>query len=319
VTQVDLNAAAPAIGGVFALGAVGYVAVRARVLTRIGVAELTRLLVSFILPAFLFESVYNEFSREKLPFLAVIGGLELAAVVLGASLAWALAAVVRARSHRGTIMALCAYQNNAYLPVPLVMALLAPDDAARARFFIGIFVLFFNPLLWTVGAFLLGEEVPRGRRLATFLRRMANGPFLSVLAGILVKTLFLQMGWTMPHGVLVFVKTLGGATVPLAMVVLGAILAEAHWSRDFEPRAIFVVMAVKMALVPLVALAWLRTVPALDPILKLVVLVEAAAPPATNIMLVTKRYGGNTSLVALVLFATYLVSILTMPLWLRLL
>jgi len=223
------------------------------------------------------------------------------------------------RSHRGTIMALCAFQNNAYLPVPLVMALLAPPDAARARFMIGIFVLFFNPLLWTVGAHLLGEEVPRGRRVATFLRRVANGPFLSVLAGLALKEYFLQTGGAMPAAVLTFVKTLGAATVPLAMVVLGAILAEAHWSRDFEPRAIIVVMAVKMAVVPLIALAWLRTVPNLDPILKLVVLVESAAPPATNIMLVTKRYGGNTSLVAVVLFVTYLASILTMPLWLRLL
>ena len=318
MTALDLNAAAPAIGGVFALGAVGYLAVRARILTRVGVAELTRLLVAFILPAFLFESVYNEYTHDKLPYLAVIGGLEAAAVLLGAGLAWALSAVARVRSHRGTIMALCAFQNNAYLPVPLVMAV---PGAARRR----ARALHdrtsccssipccgrWAPTCWARRC-PAGSASPRSSSRGE--RAISRGAGGAGAEGVLPAD-----GRHHAVAVLTFVKTLGAATVPLAMVVLGAILAEAHWSRDFEPPRDHSgdVGEDGAAAADRPRVAAHRAKPGPDP--KLVVLGGVRLAPATNIMLVCKRYGGNTSLVAVVLFVTYLASILTMPLWLRML
>ncbi len=317
--QLNLGAALPAIGNVFIMGVIGYAAVRRRLLTTSGVAELTRVLVDFILPCTLFHAMFTQFAPERLPYVARAGAVQVALFFAAVALAWAGHRLLRLRSHRGTLMALSGLQNNVYLPLPLVLAMLNKADGERAQFYIGCFVMFFNPLLWTVGVALMAGGGEVARHPLAVLKRMATPPLLACVAGVLVKSAMLALGWTMPAFVLTVTRTVGDATVPLAMIVLGALLANAHWGRDFEPRAVALVGVVKLVLIPLAALAWLRWRGGWDPIFNLVVLVEAAAPPATNTTLAVSRYGGNTSLVALVLFVTYLASLLTMPLWLRML
>jgi predicted permease len=113
-----------------------------------------------------------------------------------------------------------------------------------------------------------------------------------------------------------FTRLAGTATTPLAMIVLGGLLAEVRWSRDFELRAIGVIVAVKLFMLPAMTALCIRYCRAIDPIFTFVLMLEAAVPPATNVSLAAKKFGGNTSFVALALFLTYLLSILTIPMWL---
>jgi predicted permease len=311
---ISFSATTGAIISVFLLGLLGYISVRRRVLSQHGVTELARLLVDFILPAALFYAMYTQYSPERFGSLKWVGAAQICMMLIGGVVAWACCRLLRVRSHHGTLIVLSSMQNNIYLPLPLAVTLMTGAAAQKAVFYIGTYVLFFTPLLWSFGVVLIGPNV--SRRFASTMRYALNPPFIASVLGIVVKSVFLRLGLTMPALVLTFSKTAGDATTPMAMIVLGAMLAEVHWSSDFEPRAVAIVTAIKLLVLPLLATLALHRLKTVDPIFAFITLVQASCPPATNISLVAKRFGGNESLVALTLLITYLLSIFTIPLWL---
>jgi malate permease and related proteins len=161
----------------------------------------------------------------------------------------------------------------------------------------------------------------RGRAAYTGLlsiaRNVLTPPFVAVVGGVVLKMVFLQFDLQMPALVLDVTKLVGSATVPLAMVVLGGMLAEAQWGRDFEPRAVVLMTTVKLIVLPAFGLFFVKSLQnRFDPVFAFVMMLEAVSPAATNISLAAKRFGANTSFVAVTLFVTYLLSMITIPLWL---
>jgi malate permease and related proteins len=313
---MNFSTTATAIASIFVLGFIGYLARRRALLSHTGIGELARLLVDFILPAMLFHATYTQFSPDKLPYLGLAGAAQFSFFTVGAALAYALHRLLRVRSHSGTIATMACMQNNVYLPIPIAMALLPPGERERGQFFIGCFVLFFTPVLWSVGVVMLSYQAERGRRNLAMLSNAINPAFLAIISGLLTKTLMLQLDWQMPALVLSVTKIAGDAMTPLAMVVLGGLLAEAKWTHDFEAKAVGIVVFVKLLCIPLLTVLVMRWHGSFDPVFAFILMLQSATPPATNISLVAKRFGGNTSLVALTLFVTYLISILTIPFWL---
>jgi malate permease and related proteins len=317
--RMNFTTTVTAISSVFLVGLIGYVSVKRRLLSHTGVTELARLLVDFILPAMLFYAMFTQYTHDKASMLIYTGCGQISLIATGIVAGIALSRLFRVKSHKGTIATLCSMQNNVYLPLPIAMALLPPELRAKALFIIGCFVMFFTPTLWSLGVVLISGRRDAGGGWAARARDALNPPFLAAILGLLTKILFIELGWEMPQLILSATKMIGDATTPLAMIVLGGLLAEAQWSRDFEPRAIIVVTVVKLILLPALTILAVRNFGKLDPVFTFILALEAAAPPATNISLVAKRFGGNTSLIALTLFITYMISMVTIPIWMSLL
>ncbi len=307
-------ATAGAIGSVFAIGACGYLARRREVLSHHGLTELSRLLIDFLLPASLFYSTYTQFDPGRLSEVVqpVLGQTFL--FLAGAFLMILATQILRIRKPLGTLVSLAAFQNNVYLPLPLATALLTGQDAVRAQFYIGCFVLIFTPILWSIGVLLL--TAGRSYRGFAAWRLALNPPFVAALVGILVKAIGLQVGIALPRPVIHFLSLMGNGTVPVAMIVLGGLLAEVRSIGEIDKRALLGVVLVKMFLMPACVLGFLLWWSDGDPIFRLVAMVMGAAPPATNISLIVRRFGGDAHFVAATTFLTYLLCVLTIPFWL---
>jgi malate permease and related proteins len=313
----NFAATTTAIASVFLLALVGYISVKRRLLSHTGVTEIARVLIDFILPAALFYAMFSQYTPDKLHYLKWVGMVQLSMMLTGGMFAWAAHRMLRLRSHRGTAIVLASMQNNIYLPLPLCIALLSPADSVRAVFFVGCFVLFFSPILWSVGVLLIRSSSPHpDQNPKGVLVYVLSPPFLAAVAGLLLKMLFLRLGISMPMWILNLTKIAGDATTPLAMIVLGAILAEAKWDKDFDFRTIAMVATSQLLLLPALVLLAMAAWSKGDPIFAFVAMLQAACPPATNITLVAKRFGGNSSLVAVTIFITYLLALLTIPFWL---
>ncbi|MCX7716988.1 MAG: AEC family transporter [Candidatus Sumerlaeaceae bacterium] len=304
---------------IFLMGLVGFVSRRLRIVTGHGVKQIARLVVDFILPGALFHATYTQYTRDRLPSLAIIGVAQFGFFAVALTATLLAHRLVRARSHAGTAVCLTAAQNNVYLPIPVAAALLPAAENVQAQFFIGCFVLFVNPILWALGPKMLAWEAGVRVEPLALLRSVVTSPLLlAVVAGIAVKELCTMAGIGLPRPLTAFTKLCLEAMVPFATIVLGGVLAEARWSQDFDPRGLAVVIVVKLLLIPALTLGALRLTGLADPLLAFVILLQATMPPATNISLVAKRFGGNASLVAVSLFVTYLLAMLTIPFWLSL-
>lgn len=316
VMTVGFASAAAAVATIFAVGLIGFVSARRGLLSPQGVRELSILLVDFILPAQLFSAMYAQYEPSEWPLLLTCGAAQVTFFLSGCVLVMVLHRLSASQTHRGTLYVLASLQNIVYLPLPLAIALLSAADAQRAGFYIGCFVLFFNPILWALGPNLLRSAgAAPAARPYEFLRRALNPPFLATLAGLLLKQLTAATGVALPSQITEALKLVGAATPPLAIIVLGAVLAHtaAGWP---EKRSLAIVAGVKLVALPLIALAYLRFSPPSDPVFAFILMVQAAAPPATNTLLLAQRHGGDVALVARTLFTTYLLAVVTLPFWL---
>ena len=306
-----------AVTVVFILGFCGFWVRRKDIVTHQGLTDFSRVLIELFLPAAFFYSTFSQFDLGQFHKVVLPGLGQLLLFVLGIVGTGIFVKIWTVNAPRGTLFAMASLQNNVYLPLPLVMALLSGNEAERAKFYIGCFVLFFTPVLWSLGVVALSGEGADGMRPSRW-KLIVNPPFLAALFGIVLKVVFTLFHLTLPHPVRSALKLMGEGTVPVAMLVLGGLLAEVGSIRRVGWRAIYCIAGVKLVFVPLLTLIVLCLWRPSDTVFQTVLMVEAAAPPATNISLIVRRFGGEKDLVASATFVTYLLSILTIPLWLLL-
>jgi predicted permease len=297
---------------IFFIALLGYVVMKRKLITEQTVHELARLTIDFVIPCFLFVGIYQGFSVQRLlvgypmclfaPFSIFLGGL----LGLVGSQLFSIA-----RTRRRSIVAMSSFCNSGYLLIPIAIALFHGEEQSVAILYIGLYILFFSPLLWTYGVWLLRDkESERSSGFAAWITPPAIGVVCGVIAAL-----------PGPKSVLIHVdffikalKMIGDATVPLAMIILGAILATIRVETSLDWRGVGVITATKLLLLPLITLGLVRLF-GFPYLLGIVMLIEAAAPPATNLVIIARRYGSDDQFVSSTTFITYLFCILTLPLF----
>ncbi len=306
------------VGQTFLVAAVGLVGRLLGVITEETLRHLTRVTIALLLPCFLFEAVLREFSWGQAPEYA---SMILAAVTLlgvGLALAWAGARALRLdQRDRHTAMALGGFNNTVNIPIPLALALFAGNDAGRLVVFFTLYNLVWSPFIWSFGVWLVA---PHGGADRPWWRAALNPPGLAILAGVVAHLPGVHS--VVGHGHLgVLHKALawtGEAAIPCALLILGGILGGLLRGVKFHWRVIGLTIVVKLFALP--ALTWVvvRLIPGLDPLVAIALMIQAASPPATNLIIISKHFGGDTDTIGATLMITYLLSIATFALWLSL-
>ena len=154
-------------------------------------------------------------------------------------------------------------------------------------------------------------------------------PVIGVLLGYLFGLTPLHLALTPPRAPLHFafeaVGDVGSLTVPLANLILGGMLASVGARGPMQARDAVTAALTKLVLIPGVVLwllwaarSWWRGDAALS-VVAFVVFLEAIAPPATNLAVMSSRAVGRASaVIPALLLICYTLSLLTMPLWLTL-
>ena len=296
---------------IFALIFSGWLARRIGVLGPHATAELNRFVVYLALPALLFDIVANvQWSEIWRPgFIAVFG--------LSAGLTFALTLVLRLRQPRhladAAIDALNAgYANTGYLGFPLALAALGRDALAPTM----IATIITACVLFAVGIILIeiglqGEQRPV--RLALQVgRSLVRNPLLVAPA---LGALLPIAGFSVPAPVETFLKLLGGAASPCALVALGLFLARERKveKSDFGPTALLV--GLKLFLQP--AIAWaLAILFQLSPPLTHTAVLLAALPTGTGAFMLAEFYRREADITSNVVLISTLVSVVTISAYL---
>jgi len=114
------------------------------------------------------------------------------------------------------------------------------------------------------------------------------------------------------------IKLLGDATVPLALFILGGILGSISFRFNDIKRDVMKVSVIKFILLPLstILILYATGLNANYPLLATFFIIQSAAPPAIVILMQINKYGGDEQKVGSVLFVTYLICLVAMPVWL---
>ncbi len=312
--------------GLFLISGLGFGLTRFGLFRKDDAKTLSRVLIDLVVPAKLFVATAAGLTGETINECAVV--ILVVVIMILAGMGWARIGSTVLRDSdsrtRRALVPLTAIQNAMYIPLSLAPALVPPELSNRVTVYVGGAILPTFLLQWTFGVYLLrsrGEGPPAG--IASSLRNAITPPPVGMIAGAVcafVSPLALAArGEGGPiAAVLVFdaCHLLGMALAPLAMLILGMLIANCSFKK-LRPGVLVIPFSYRLLAAPALMLLALNT-PVLNWVtapLALVLMVEAASPPATSLSIIAVRYDGDWETVSAVLLATYLSALVTMPAW----
>lgn len=306
-----------AIAKLFLVGSAGYVAVRFAVLDERAIRGMSRYVIYVSLPCLIIETLGRVLRADLVgPLLLCFAG---GALIIGAGLlvAAGVCRVFLSRTppkDRGIFLSLSSMHNSGYLPIPLVAAILPEGQREEGLLYTFIFILIMGLLFWSLGIRLISGASPDPK---TRLRRVLNPPIVTILLSFLFLVPVIRDAYGQLTVIRQALDLLGQSTIPLVLIILGGSLAERLDDDSDYWKPVLLSTVIRLLIVPWIILMLLRGIQ-LGQVLTFTVFLQACMPAATNHIVVVREYGGNAALVSRSLMVQYLVSAITVPLFLHL-
>jgi len=222
--------------------------------------------------------------------------------------------------------AMAAIQNSFYVPFPIAYALTPPQHHTYVAMLVGISVLPVSLLQWTMGVWLVQgdrSKIQVGWRQS--LMYALNPPVVGIVGGALLSLVpgvsaaaNHEPGSYAPVRMLIgAMDMIGKAMGPLAMLMVGAVIAQGQFRANFSFRLLLPILLFRYVFVPGIVYALLRAglIPATG-LVAFVLLLQAASPPAMNLTLAARRFGGEWEVLSSLMVVANLLALVALPPWL---
>ncbi|MEE9395479.1 MAG: AEC family transporter [Methylococcales bacterium] len=266
---------------------------------------LTQVVYFLFLPALVLSVLWQAKLGANSVKYSILGA---SSIIFGAVIIWGINRFIRmARRQLGAILLATAFPNVTYLGLPVLEKTFgswARSVAIQIDLFAGL------PLLLTVGILVARHYGDSGSAEKLPLLALFRVPALAV--GLVAVALNL-VGIAMPLWLDGWLNLLVPVVIPLMLFSLGLGL---EWSamRWRNLPSIMPVIAIKLFVMPLFALMVARSIGLEGDFLTASVL-EMAMPSMVLGIVLCDRYGLDTSLYAMAVTTTTLLSLVTLPLW----
>lgn len=294
----------------FALIAVGYIAIRSGVLTQNASSYFSALLMKITLPCTIFISLVQKeydpaFIHDSITI--IIAGLiafpfmmylaRYIAILLGVD-----------KSYRGVWAFSCAFTNSGFMGFPICLALFGAEGLALSV----MLNIAFNMTVYTVGAFEISRDNPNhnAERISMKSIIFSNINFTTVLSLI-----FYFGRIPLPKMIASPISYLSGITTPLSMIIIGMALARESGRELFTNKDAWLSTFIRLIVYPMALCLLLRFVPlGSNPLIGAVLVIVIAMPGASVTAVLCEMYHGNIDFAAKVMFLQNLLCIFSIPL-----
>ncbi|MCL1997569.1 MAG: AEC family transporter [Turicibacter sp.] len=278
----------------------GYLGRKMKIMTDAVNAGLSGVLIKIALPCMIFVSFMQPFSQELL--LESLTTLVIFVVVftgccgVGLLLARTFGANEDDRAIWGFSLA---FPNVGYMGIPVIFVVYG----ATGLIYTTMAVVAFNLVTFSLGVYL-------------FVRGNINirSMFISVpLVASYLGFVFFVTGWRLPGDLEQGIRLVGDLSVPLAMMLVGALLAKSNIRTLFSDFSILPIIAARLVGIPLATFFILRLFLTNDFMLEVIVILMAM-PVAANTAIFAEQYKGNTDLASKVVTLSNILCIISIPL-----
>ncbi|MFA4990187.1 MAG: AEC family transporter [Candidatus Omnitrophota bacterium] len=297
-----------AVAQILLLAALGYWLVRRRFLASAGVEAISSLVMDVTLPALIFCQLIRDFSFRAFSDWWIFPLLSILVTLIGLWVGFLLAFFIQGEQHKLQFISLVAFQNSGYLPLALVAALLAPESLSTMFIYIFLFLAGFNLVMFSVGVHILNFH--KEKKFAWL--NLLSTPVVVTLVSLLV--IFFGLHKFVPDAVIKPLFMLGESTLPLAMLVVGAGLAQVNL-KHIDKKAISILILAKMFILPAIGLA-LVIIFQVPRLIGLLIIIQLAMPSAVTLSTILRSYKKEDLLVSQGILLTHLAGIITIPLFL---
>jgi predicted permease len=283
----------------FLLMGVGIAARKAGCFTDAVAKGLSDLLMDFCLPALVLVSFQRRFDPAMLANAGRMLASSLLVILFLVLAAWVLFLKAPA-GQRPVLRFITAFSNSGFMGIPLLAAIFP----GMGVFYGAVFGIAFTLVAFTFGVmfFSTGGERP------SLVRLCLNPVLLATFAGLACFMCSVRF----PEAVTGGLGMMGAMTMPMSMLIIGAMLAEARPRDVLGGPWDYAACCGRLLLAPLLTMAVCALL-RLDPTICRVLVILEALPGATIVAMFGERYGGDMACISRCTFLTTALSLVTIP------
>ena len=308
--NLDFFTVASNLVSLFALIAVGYFAIKLKLIEESYSAAFTALLMKVTLPCTIFVSLVQ---REYNPSFLKDGLIIIAAgIVVFAGLMYLsryVAILLRVpKNCRGIWAFTASYTNSGFMGFPIALALFGGEGLALAV----MLNIAFNLTIYTIGPLEIARDNP-GREGEKF--NIKSIIFSNINFATVLSLIFYFGKIQLPDFVINPLNYISGITTPLSMIMIGIALAHSKASELFTDIHAWTNTIFALLIYPAAITLFLKFFPiSSNPLVGAVLVLVIAMPAASVTAVICKQYHGNMDFAAKVMFLQNLFSVITIPL-----
>ncbi len=297
-----------ALGAVAVLLAVavpGYVLKKKKMVSEETMPALSKILLFVCQPCLSIYTFKNAtFSVEMLGNIGIFALFALLVQILMLGIAYLLFRK-RMKNPLYRIMTIaCALANCAFFGIPILEALY-PETASGLLIYTSVYAIIMNVIGWTLGAAIISQNLKYISAKKIFINPAMISLFLAIP--------FFVFEIPLPESLDSMISLIGRMATPISMLIMGMRLATMDFKQMFTTKQIYISLAMKQILMPLLCLLLVAFLP-LDGALKAVLYIICCCPSASVVLNFSEILGeGQREAAAAVLLSTML-SIATLPL-----
>lgn len=286
---------------------VGFVCIKTGYITDEQKNGLSKIIVKVTLPLLIISSLTQlEFDHEKLVNSIYVLVISAIVVLLLFGIGSVTAKIGRMEKRMGAMhRCMMTFGNVVFMAFPLIQALYGAEGLLYAT----IYELANDLCLWTIGVYQVTGISKEKSSFFSNLKRLLNpGTIAFAVAFILM-----AVGFKFDGIIGEVIEGIGGTTTYLSMLFIGGTLARVDFKHIYKRIGLFVLTILKMVIVPVILMFILKLFN-IDETAAAVIILQAAMPVSTVLVVLGMEYGGDVDYCAEGVFISHIAGLALIPL-----
>ena len=286
----------------FIIMMVGFLVAKFEIFTHSVRKKLSQFLINFAAPMLIVKNFQVDYSQELLRNMGIVA--VIAFILIGSGIFIGKLVWRKAPEDKQPILAYAtAFPNCGYLGYPVLGGLFGNEGII----YVAIFVMVFQIYMWTLGVWIFTGKPDKWYK--PFLRPA----LIAVAIGIVIFIFSIKI----PAPIYNSLSMVGGMTSPLAMLLVGAYLADSKLKEILTEKYNYLLAIFRFVLWPTIMFFALKPFNFGEVMYASCVLLSAM-PAAANTVILATRYDKNPRFASELVALTTLISLASIPVWMYL-
>lgn len=284
----------------------GYILSKAGVIDEHQSKGISSLIVNLTWPCLIVVSLQRDFSKELCVNMGILAAAMVAAIAIAFVLAKLFSKVMKLdNAHMYLLVFMLMFGNTGFMGIPVCNVLYGGEGT----FYAALIDCVQDVFIFTAG--LIFIEKSTGKHIGLSIKHFLTPGFASVVIGL---GLFFA-GISLPQIVYTPLETIGSATSPLAMLVVGYQLGNVNLKEMFGDGRLYLLSFARLIIMPVIFLTALWIIfPEMNTLTKVLV-VEMATPVAACTTIYSQQYDGDVIFATKGVMLSTLLSIVTLSIF----
>ena len=281
----------------------GYLLGKSKVMSEEQSKGLSTVIVNVTWPCLIVISLQRQFSKELCINMGILAAAMVCAIIIAFILSRILGRFTKLDKSKTYLMIfMLLFGNTGFMGIPVCTVLYGSEGTFYAALVDAVQDVF----IFTVGILLI--ERSTGKHIGLSIKHFLTPGVASIVVGL---GLFIA-GITLPEIISVPMDTVGSATSPLAMIVVGFQLGQLNLKELVSDKSLYIMSSVRLIIIPLIFLVGVILIfPEMNVLCK-VLIVEMATPVAACATIYAQQYGGDVGFATKGVMQSTVLSIITL-------